>query len=34
MVLIEYEIPEPGPVEVRIRVMASGICGTDIHIYI
>jgi D-arabinitol dehydrogenase (NADP+) len=25
--------PEPGPDEVLIRVMASGICGTDIHIY-
>ncbi len=25
--------PEPGPGEVRIRVMASGICGTDVHIY-
>lgn len=25
--------PEPAPDEVLIRVMASGICGTDIHIY-
>jgi 2-desacetyl-2-hydroxyethyl bacteriochlorophyllide A dehydrogenase len=31
--LIEREIPEPGPIEVLIRVMASGICGTDIHIF-
>lgn len=26
-------IPEPGPGEVLIKVMASGICGTDIHIF-
>ena len=25
--------PQPAPDEVLIRVMASGICGTDIHIY-
>ena len=31
--LIEREIPEPGPGEVLIKVMASGICGTDIHIF-
>jgi D-arabinitol dehydrogenase (NADP+) len=30
---IEREIPEPGPGEVLIQVMASGICGTDIHIF-
>jgi 2-desacetyl-2-hydroxyethyl bacteriochlorophyllide A dehydrogenase len=29
----EKEIPEPGPGEVLIQVMASGICGTDVHIY-
>jgi D-arabinitol dehydrogenase (NADP+) len=29
----EKEIPEPGPGEVLIQVMASGICGTDLHIY-
>jgi 2-desacetyl-2-hydroxyethyl bacteriochlorophyllide A dehydrogenase len=29
----EREIPEPGPKEVLIRVMASGICGTDVHIF-
>lgn len=29
--LRETAIPEPGPGEVRIRTMASGICGTDVH---
>ena len=28
----EIAIPEPGPADVLIKVMASGICGTDIHI--
>ncbi len=28
----EVPIPEPGAAEVLIRVEASGICGTDIHI--
>ena len=31
--LVEREIPAPAPGEVLIQVMASGICGTDIHIY-
>jgi len=31
--LFERDIPEPGPGEVLIKVMASGICGTDIHIF-
>lgn len=25
-------VPEPGPGEVRLRVAAAGICGTDVHI--
>lgn len=25
--------PEPGPGEVRIKVMASGICGSDLHVW-
>jgi len=33
IILIERDIPEPGPGEVLIQVIASGICGTDIHIY-
>jgi D-arabinitol dehydrogenase (NADP+) len=31
--VVERDIPEPGPGEVLIQVMASGICGTDVHIY-
>jgi D-arabinitol dehydrogenase (NADP+) len=33
MQLLEMECPEPAPGEVLIQVMASGICGTDIHIF-
>lgn len=25
-------VPRPGPDEVRLRVLAAGICGTDVHI--
>ncbi|HLQ37385.1 MAG TPA: alcohol dehydrogenase catalytic domain-containing protein, partial [Planctomycetota bacterium] len=28
----DLPVPEPGPTQVRIRVKASGICGTDVHI--
>ena len=31
--VMEKEVPEIGPGEVLIQVMASGICGTDLHIY-
>jgi 2-desacetyl-2-hydroxyethyl bacteriochlorophyllide A dehydrogenase len=31
--LTERDTPEPGPGELMIQVMASGICGTDLHIY-
>jgi threonine dehydrogenase-like Zn-dependent dehydrogenase len=31
--LREFEIGEPGPSEVRLRVQASGICGSDLHTY-
>jgi threonine 3-dehydrogenase len=31
--LMEVAVPEPGPDEVLIRVKATAICGTDIHIY-
>src|SRR5215469_4961221 len=27
------QIPEPGINDVKIRVLATGICGTDLHIY-
>lgn len=33
IVVLEKDVPEPGPGEVLIQVMASGICGTDVHIY-
>lgn len=33
VILSEREIPEPAPNEVLIQVMASGVCGTDIHIF-
>ncbi len=32
-VVKEVPIPEVGKGEIRIKVKASGICGTDIHIY-
>ena len=28
----DLSIPTPGPGEVRVRVLAAGICGTDVHI--
>jgi D-arabinitol dehydrogenase (NADP+) len=31
--LAEREIPQPGRNEIQIKVMASGICGTDLHIF-
>lgn len=31
--LVEEPIPEPGPGEVLVRIMANGICGSDIHFY-
>ncbi|WP_077489715.1 L-threonine 3-dehydrogenase [Sinomonas mesophila] len=30
--LVERPEPEPGPDEVKIRVLATGICGTDLHL--
>ncbi len=30
---MERPIPEPGPKEVLIKVMACGVCGSDVHIY-
>lgn len=29
----EIKTPEPGPDDVLIRIMACGVCGTDVHIY-
>ncbi|MHB1836840.1 MAG: L-threonine 3-dehydrogenase [Solirubrobacteraceae bacterium] len=31
--LRDVEVPEVGPDDVLIRVMRTGICGTDLHIY-
>lgn len=31
--LWEVSIPEPGPHEVLVKVLAVAICGTDLHIY-
>lgn len=31
--LEQTAVPEPGEYEVLIKVMACGICGTDVHIY-
>ncbi len=31
--MIQTEIPTPGPRDVLIRVQATSICGTDVHIY-
>jgi propanol-preferring alcohol dehydrogenase len=32
LVLVERELPEPGPREVRVRVSACACCRTDLHI--
>jgi len=29
----ELPDPEPGPGEVRVKMMATGICGSDLHLY-
>lgn len=29
----ELPVPEPGPGEALIRIMATGICGSDLHVY-
>ena len=31
--LEDIPVPEPGPDDVRIRVLRASICGTDVHIY-
>lgn len=30
--LVDVEVDEPGPGEVRVRIAASGICGSDLHV--
>lgn len=29
----EVPLPEPGPDQIRLKVMASGICGSDLHVW-
>lgn len=31
--LVELPVPEPGPNEALVKVMAVGVCGSDIHYY-
>lgn len=31
--LLTMDIPSPGPLEVLVKVKATSICGTDVHIY-
>ena len=33
IVVEEVPVQEPGDYEVRIRVKAAGVCGTDMHIF-
>ncbi|MHC4716482.1 MAG: alcohol dehydrogenase catalytic domain-containing protein, partial [Planctomycetota bacterium] len=33
MEIREVPIPQPGPGQVLLRVLACGVCGTDNHIY-
>ena len=33
MVLQEVPVPTPGPNDVLIRVLVTGVCGTDLHIW-
>ena len=30
---VEIDRPEPGPGELLVRVLVTGVCGTDLHIY-
>ena len=32
-IVIQVDVPSPGPDEVLIKVRAAGICGTDLHIF-
>jgi len=33
MELTEYEVPDPGPDEVLVKVSLAGICGSDLHMW-
>ncbi len=30
--IVDVEIPQPGPGEIRVRIQASGLCYTDVHL--
>ncbi|HVQ91397.1 MAG TPA: zinc-dependent alcohol dehydrogenase family protein [Mycobacteriales bacterium] len=32
LLLVDKPVPEPGPGEVRVRVLACGVCRTDLHL--
>jgi propanol-preferring alcohol dehydrogenase len=32
LVLTELDRPEPGPQQILIRVLACGVCRTDLHV--
>jgi propanol-preferring alcohol dehydrogenase len=32
LALVERDLPEPGPGEIRVRVEACGVCRTDLHL--
>ncbi len=31
--MAERPVPQPGPQEVLVKVRATSICGTDLHVY-
>src|SRR4051794_18909170 len=31
--VLQIPVPEPGPGEVRLQVLAAGVCGTDLHLH-
>jgi threonine dehydrogenase-like Zn-dependent dehydrogenase len=33
MELTEYEVPEPGPEEILVRVTMASLCGSDLHMW-
>ncbi len=32
MELVELDVPQPGPGQIRVRVVACGVCRTDLHV--
>ena len=33
MELVDYDVPDPGPDEVLVRVSLAGLCGSDLHMW-